>query len=175
MRIPIVAIFLVCAHTCRALAADPAAPPPTLREVREAGRAKSLFLKEATTKVESQPTIPAANLEHFRKSIAPVLAKTCVDCHGPESTMANLRIDRLNPDLLAGADVNRWRGIYKVLSNSEMPPEDEEDYRLADADRQNIVDWLSQEMSKASVARRGRSEHSSFRRLTKYEYNHALQ
>jgi hypothetical protein len=175
MRILLVAILLVCALACPALAADPVATPPTLHEVREAGRAKSLFLKETATKVESQPVVPAANLEHFRKSIAPVLAKKCVDCHGPESTMANLRIDRLNPDLLAGPDVDRWRGIYKVLSNSEMPPEDEDDYRLADADRQNIVDWLSQEMSKASIARRGRSEHSSFRRLTKYEYNHALQ
>ena len=84
-------------------------------------------------------------------------------------------INKLNPDLLTGPDVDRWRGIYKVLSNSEMPPEDEPDYKLADADRRNIVDWLSQEMSKASLVRRGSSEHSSFRRLTKYEYNYALQ
>ena len=38
-----------------------------------------------------------------------------------------------------------------------------------------IVDWLSEEMSKASLVRRNRSEHSSFRRMTKYEYNYALQ
>ncbi len=30
-------------------------------------------------------------------------------------------------------------------------------------------------MSKASLVRRNRSEHSSFRRMTKYEYNYALQ
>jgi len=89
--------------------------------------------------------------------------------------MANLRVDRLNPDLLAGPDVDRWRGIYKVVSNSEMPPDDEEENRLADTDRRNIVDWLSQEMSKASIVRRNRSEHSSFRRMTKYEYNYAVQ
>ena len=56
-----------------------------------------------------------------------------------------------------------------------MPPEDEAEYRLADADRSNIVDWLSEEMSKASLVRRNRAEHSSFRRMTKYEYNYALQ
>ena len=89
--------------------------------------------------------------------------------------MANLRVDRLNPDLLAGPDVDRWRGIYKVLSNSEMPPEDEPEYRLADADRKTIVDWLSEEMSKASIVRRNSAEHSSFRRMTSYEYNYALQ
>ena len=61
------------------------------------------------------------------------------------------------------------------LSNSEMPPEDEQDYALADVDRGNIVDWLSGELNKASVARRNNKKHSSFRRLTKYEYEYALQ
>ncbi|MDB5390153.1 MAG: signal peptide protein [Planctomycetaceae bacterium] len=175
MRILIVTILMLNASAYRALAAEPAGKPLTLDEVRKAGRAKSLFLKEAEKKIEPTPAIPAANLDHFQKSIAPVLAQKCVACHGPNSTMANLRIDRLNPDLLAGPDVDRWRGIYKVLSNSEMPPEDAVEYRLADADRQNVVEWLSEEMSKASIARRNRSEHSSFRRMTKYEYNYALQ
>ena len=56
-----------------------------------------------------------------------------------------------------------------------MPPEDESDYALADTDRGNIVDWLSDELNKASLVRRNTKEHSSFRRLTKYEYNYALQ
>ncbi|MFN0020575.1 MAG: DUF1592 domain-containing protein [Pirellulaceae bacterium] len=175
MRTLIITILLVNATSCRALAAEPVGTPLTLGEIREAGRAKSLFLKEAEKKIESKQAIPTANLDHFRKSIGPVLAQKCIACHGPESTKANLRIDRLNPDLLAGPDVHRWRGIYKALSNSEMPPEDEPRYKLADADRKTIVDWLSGEMSKASLVRRSRSEHSSFRRLTKYEYNYALQ
>ena len=84
-------------------------------------------------------------------------------------------IDQLNPDLLAGPDVDRWRAIYKVLSNSEMPPEDEAEYRLADADRRISSTGSAQELSKASIVRRNSSEHSSFRRMTKYEYNYALQ
>jgi hypothetical protein len=175
MRILIVAILLVSVIACRAIATEPVATPLTLNEARQAGRAKSLFLKETEKKSETQPAIPVPNLDHFNKSIAPVLARKCVACHGPDSTMANLRVDRLNPDLLAGPDVDRWRAIYKVLSNSEMPPEDEAQYRLEDADRRNIVDWLSEEISKASIVRRNRSEHSSFRRMTKYEYNYALQ
>lgn len=175
MRTLIVTILLVSANACRAIAVEPVGTPLSLEEIREAGRAKSRFLKEVEKKVESTPTIPTANLDHFRKSIGQVLAAKCVACHGPDSTMANLRIDQLNPDLLTGPDVDRWRGIYKVLSNSEMPPEDEPQYRLADADRKMIVDWLGEEMSKASVVRRNRSEHSSFRRMTKYEYNYALQ
>ena len=38
-----------------------------------------------------------------------------------------------------------------------------------------IVDWLSEELNKASLVRRNSKEHSSFRRLTNYEYNYALQ
>ncbi|WP_425613752.1 DUF1592 domain-containing protein [Anatilimnocola sp. NA78] len=173
MRTLIVAILFVYANGCCLLAAEPVTPL-TWDEVREAGRTKSLFLKEISKK-EASPEIPTANLDQFHKSIGPVLAKKCIACHGPESTMANLRIDRLNPDLLTGPDVDRWRGIYKVLSNSEMPPEDEAEYRLPDGERKTIVDWLSDEMSKASLVRRSRAEHSSFRRMTKYEYNYALQ
>lgn len=175
VRIALASVALLVGHSFPLFAVEPAGTPPSWEAAREAGRAKSVFLKEQDKRTETAPTAPTANLEFFRESIAPVLAQKCVACHGPESSMANLRIDQLNPDLLTGADVDRWRGIYKVLSNSEMPPEDEPEYRLADADRGHIVDWLSEEMRKASFVRRNRAEHTSFRRMTKYEYNYALQ
>ncbi len=175
MRKLIVTTLLVCGSVCNTLAAESVGTPLKFDEVREAGRAKSRFLKEAEKRIELTPAIPTANLDHFRKSIGPILTQKCIACHGPDATEGNLRVDELNPDLLAGPDVDRWRGIYKVLSNSEMPPEDEAEYRLADAERKKIVDWLSEELSKASLVRRGSSEHSSFRRMTKYEYNYALQ
>lgn len=175
MRTLLLVLLFVCAHVCPSLADEQAGAPQTLAQARAAGRAKSAFLKTVEQPAAARSVVPTPDLEHFRKSIAPILAKKCVACHGPDSTMANLRIDQLNPDLLTGPDVDRWRGIYKVLSNGEMPPEDEPDFRLADDDRRNLVEWLSDEMSKASRARRGTSTHSSFRRMTKYEYNYALQ
>jgi mono/diheme cytochrome c family protein len=175
MRFLNVAILLVCGSACALLAAEPNRAPLSFDEARAAGRAKSRFLKEITPQTAATSAVPMANTDHFKKTIASVLTQKCVACHGPDSTMANLRVDQLNPDLLTGPDVDRWRGIYKVLSNGEMPPEDEPKYRLADAERSNIVDWLSTEMGKASNARRHRAEHSSFRRMTKYEYNYALQ
>jgi mono/diheme cytochrome c family protein len=175
MRILIVTILLMHAGVRLSQAAERAGTPASLQEAREAGRAKSAYLKGTEKRIGSTPAVPAADLDRFRKTIAPVLARKCVACHGPDSTMANLRVDRLNPDLQAGPDVDRWRGIYKVLSNSEMPPEDEVEYRLADAERADIVNWLSEEMRKASIVRRNHSEHSSFRRMTQYEYGYALQ
>lgn len=175
MRTLTVTMLLVCIHACRALAAEPGGAQLTFEEVREAGRAKSPYLKDVEKQAGLLPAIPTANLADFRESIRSVLTNNCLACHGPDATTANLRIDKLNPDLLTGPDVDRWRGIYQALSNSEMPPEDETDFKLADADRKMVVDWLSEELSKASIVRRQRAEQSSFRRMTKYEYNYALQ
>lgn len=175
IRSLMITALLLCGIASRILGAEPDGTATTFEQIREAGRAKSLFLKESEKKPEVEAPIPIANLEHFQKAVGPLLTKKCVACHGPDSTMANLRIDELNPDLLTGLDVDRWRGIYKVISNSEMPPGDAPEYQLADTDRRDIVDWLSEEMSKASVVRRNSSDSSSFRRMTKYEYNYAIQ
>ena len=155
-------------------AADDLDTPITLEAARVQGRAESRFLKESRPVVTATDAVPIANVALFRESIEPVLKKSCLACHGPEKSEGRLRIDQLNPDLLAGPDIERWREVFAALSNSEMPPEDASD-ALADADRGRIVDWLSGELNTASLVRRNRQEYSSFRRLTNYEYNSALQ
>jgi mono/diheme cytochrome c family protein len=119
--------------------------------------------------------IPEANLDDYQKNIAPLFAKSCMDCHGPKKSKAGIRIDQLDPNLLTGADTERWVEIYDVLSQNEMPPDDEPDYHLKGEDRARIVEWLSHEMQKASKVRKNSEDHSSFRRMANYEYNHALQ
>ncbi|MEQ9406522.1 MAG: DUF1592 domain-containing protein [Fuerstiella sp.] len=174
MRIPKIAILLVLGMAGTIPAADDQQLPVSLEEARELGRLRSRFLKDAVEPGTSD-AIPQADVAYFQTTVQAILNSSCLACHGPERSEGRLRVDRLNPDLLHGADVQRWREVYNVLSNSEMPPEDEADYALADTDRGNIVDWLSGELNKASVIRRKNKEHTSFRRLTKYEYNYALQ
>ncbi len=169
------AILLVISSAGAVLAADAPETPITLEQAKEIGRTKSRFLQVTKGNSQSLHAVPKANLAFFQQSVRPLLTRSCIACHGPEKSEGRLRVDGLNPDLLTGPDVERWREVYNVLSNSEMPPDDELDYALADADRGGIVDWLSDELNKASVLRRNQKEHSSFRRLTKYEYNYALQ
>jgi hypothetical protein len=169
------AILLVISSAGAVLAADAPEIPITLEQAKEIGRTKSRFLQVTKSNSQSLHAVPKANLAYFQQSVRPLLTSSCIACHGPEKSEGRLRVDELNPDLLTGPDVERWREVYNVLSNSEMPPDDELDYALADADRGGIVDWLSDELNKASVLRRNQKEHSSFRRLTKYEYNYALQ
>jgi len=117
---------------------------------------------------------PKADLDGFRKAVEPVLKRACVSCHGPDKQKGKFRVDTLDPDLLNGADVSWWLEVFGVIGNGEMPPEDAE-VHLQDADRAVVVDWLSREIQQASRVARSAQGRSSFRRLTRYEYDYALR
>ena len=117
---------------------------------------------------------PRLSWRLFRTRVEPVLKRVCFGCHGPEKQKGKLRIDALDPDLLKGKDVSWWLEVFDVISNGEMPPEDAK-VQLTDAEKARIVDWLSGEILVASQVRRSEQGHTSFRRMTRYEYKHALQ
>ena len=144
---------------------------PTLESVKAAGVLRSSFRKQLPRTETNEA--PKANLKVFRNEIEPVLKKACVRCHGAKTQEGNIRIDTLNPNLLRGDDVQWWLEVAAVLTNGEMPPVDEA--KLADKDRSKIIEWLSAEIQVASAVRRVAGGHSSFRRMTRYEYNYALQ
>lgn len=151
---------------------------PTLALLKATGMERSRFKDLSavngsqdanSTKTESR----RADLTAFDSIVKPLLEHHCIDCHGPDSAEGNIRIDTLDPDLVTGEDTDWWSEIFGVITKGEMPPPDEGD--LADDERQRLVDWLSSELHTASVVRRRTRGRSSFRRMTRYEYNYALQ
>ena len=66
-----------------------------------------------------------------------------------------------------------WVEVRAVLGNGEMPPPEES--ALTQGDRAQVMEWLSGEIRTASMLRRSDQNPSSFRRMTAYEYNYALQ
>lgn len=148
---------------------------PSLTELKQSGLLRSRFNNTADDSPGAQVTEapPQANLADFTSSIRPLLNQHCVDCHGAELTEGNIRIDTLNPDLLRGEDTDWWVEIFAVVTKGEMPPPDSSE--LSTAERQQIVEWLSTELQTASRLRRSAGSQSSFRRLTRYEYNYSLQ
>ena len=170
-----ISILIVLGIACQMMAGAADTQPMTLEQARESGRKKSSFLRQTNEPPKDTHAIPKANLTHFQKTIGPLLNQKCLACHGPKKSEGRLRVDKLDPNLLKGPDVERWREIYNALSKSEMPPEDAPGNALSDANRRNIVEWLADEMKKASIVRRNKATHSSFRRMTKYEYSYALQ
>ena len=138
------------------------------------GKRESLSHRSATEPVYlPKPLSPKVNLEQFESEIQPILKAHCIPCHGPDKSKARLRIDELNPNLVKGNDADWWLEVQSVISNGEMPPDDEPE--MPGLDRGKVMEWLSGEIRTASITRRATGGYSSFRRMTKYEYNYALQ
>ena len=150
-----------------------AATTPTSWQSSTESRAKGL--PGSAVQIDNEQQDFKANLADFKNIVAPLIEKSCLDCHGPQEVNGNFRVDQLDPNLLTGADINQWTEVYEVLSHSEMPPNDEPDYHLSDEQRVKIVDWIGGEINKASRVRRSEVGHTSFRRMANYEYNYALQ
>lgn len=146
---------------------------PTLEEVMIRGRLQSSYRKTASVP-EVTNQVPKANTAEFHATIEPLLQASCVPCHGPEKEEGGFRVDTLAPDLIRGGDADWWIEVINVLSKGEMPPEGDE-FQLADDSRGQIIDWLSIELQTASQVHRNDRNHTSFRRMTRYEYNYALQ
>ena len=152
--------------------------PMTFAEAKNFGRLNSILLTEhSDRKVEDGLAITQtteANLSGFHSSIQPALGQSCVECHGPKKQKGKFRIDSLDPNLIKGGDKDWWLEVMEVLSNGEMPPDDAK-INLSDENRSLIIDWLATELQKASLVSRTEKGKSSFRRLTRYEYNYALE
>ncbi len=180
----LVCFLALCSVPCLAARAQPPTDGPhpassqnpesttalTLEELKAAGASHSAFLRQ---QAPAGDIPPGPQLEVYQKSVEPVLRRACVQCHGPDAQEGNIRIDTLDPNLSRGEDVPWWLEVFAVLSNGEMPPPGESE--LSDDERSQIVDWLSTEIQTASIVRRADQGHSSFRRMTRYEYNYALQ
>ena len=168
-RLSIVVVFLSLTSLAAGQEVEPS--QSSFEQLKTTGALKSNYRNRQFSSVDTKTPEPSLNV--FRQEIAPLLAESCVDCHGADTQEGNIRIDTLDPDLFHGKDVDWWIEILAVLTNGEMPPPDEVD--LADNDRSKIVQWLTTELQIASTVRRATQNHSSFRRMTRYEYNYTLQ
>ena len=102
--------------------------------------------------------------------VAPIFKKHCHGCHGPAKSKGDLRLDQLNPDLVAGNDGDQWREVLDRLNFGDMPPETEPP--LAVEDRETLTQWLVQERRRATLTG---NPTTHFRRLTRREYERSMQ
>ncbi len=142
----------------------------TFEQARTFGSERSTYRNQLALNVAASAE---SKLDEFPTSIKPILDRACGQCHGADAQEGILRIDTLSPDLLHGNDIDWWLEVQAMLSNGEMPPPEE--VELRDTDRVKIIEWLSNEIRVASIMRRASKDQSSFRRMTRYEFNYALQ
>jgi len=144
---------------------------PSLKEARKAGALNSSYRNFEA--FDSEVHSPQADLETFNTEIWPILEQNCVKCHGPDKQKGDYRIDELDPDIVRGEDADWWLEIVDVLSFGEMPPEEEPEVPGEDIGK--VMDWISSQAFAASQVERENGAHTSFRRMTRYEFSYALQ
>ena len=119
--------------------------------------------------------IPAiANGGSYETRIRPFLTKYCVSCHGPGKQKADLRLDKLDPDIVNGSDADMWQEVLDLINVGEMPPEEAKSQPKR-AERQVIVDALTSSLRHAMEVKRSTGGRNVIRRLTAYEYNNTLR
>ena len=123
----------------------------------------ALLVGNSATPVRSDEATPYAR-------VAPIIQKHCVGCHGPVKSKGDLRLDKLDPDLIKGKDGDHWREVLDRLNVGDMPPPGEP--AMKKEDRELLTNWLVQERRKAALAK---NPPTHFRRLTRREYERTLQ
>ena len=63
--------------------------------------------------------------DEFEKTVAPILKRHCVACHGERKEEGELRLDNLGRDFSNGQLAGRWRDVADRVRLGEMPPEDQ--------------------------------------------------
>ena len=71
------------------------------------------------------------------------------DVHGPGQQEGDLRLDRLDPDILSGPDIETWNKIRYRLVTDEMPPDDQP--QPPHGPQQQVIRWLTQQLRAAQV------------------------
>ncbi len=117
--------------------------------------------------------VPALRAAEFAKDARPVLARYCFNCHGPDKQKGDLRMDRLDPDMITGRDAETWHDALNQLNLGEMPPAKAD--QPTPAERKILAEWMTGELQRAAEARRFADGRVTMRRLTRYEYRNTLR
>ncbi|MCA9068786.1 MAG: DUF1587 domain-containing protein, partial [Planctomycetaceae bacterium] len=109
----------------------------------------------------------------FQRDVQPVLAKYCYRCHNEKKSSADLKLHNLDRDLVNGSDAETWHDVLNKLNVGEMPPKEEP--QPSETDRQKLVQWITQELKRATQAKQSTGGKVVVRRLTRYEYANTMR
>jgi hypothetical protein len=108
----------------------------------------------------------------FSDKIRPFLETHCIDCHGPGSAKAGLRLDSLAPEFAALDKARIWIKVMDQLLSGEMPPKKKS--QPAPADRKHVVSWIHEELTKADRQSQPPAGSLTLRRLTRLQYENTI-
>lgn len=108
------------------------------------------------------------------QSVAAILERHCVACHGPAMQSANVRLDSLSTDLVRDRKAaETLRDVRNALNSGEMPPRTAP--QLSQGDREALLEWLADGLRAWDEARRDGGGVVVMRRLNRVEYQNTMR
>jgi mono/diheme cytochrome c family protein len=110
----------------------------------------------------------------FAKSVRPLVAKYCGDCHaaGADSE-AGFDVARFTDLASVRNDLPAWKLIYDQLDTYAMPPRNAE--HPTPEERRRLLAWIDAAFSRPSLGDRHDVGRPVLRRLTRLEYNNTVR
>jgi len=112
----------------------------------------------------SHGAVPIAFSADIPPAVERVFAAHCLDCHDDTSKEGGFSLASLKPDFSQHA----WGRVYDKVARGQMPPADEA--RPSAAEIKQVTDWLSRELTNATLADRAEDGRTALRRMNRREY-----
>jgi hypothetical protein len=109
----------------------------------------------------------------FEGKVKPFVTAYCIDCHGPDSKKAGLRLDTLGTDLADEASLAKWVHVYDKVAAGKMPPPKSAQPPRAEAER--FTKSLGAQLHHASLAYQQTKGRVLLRRLNSTEYENTIR
>jgi len=137
---------------------------------------RSFLLPIAILTTASWPALLQAappDLAGYQQHVQPFIQAYCIECHGPDSQKAGLRLDQLGPISLENPVGNTWREVQDQILLEEMPPADHP--QPTEAQRVAFADWVANEIARAEQDLKEYGDQVVLRRLNANEYRETLR
>lgn len=102
-----------------------------------------------------------------------ILAKHCVECHGPTIQKGELRLDSLAADFASPESRKNWQTVVDRVADGSMPPAKKPRPEKSDLDA--VRGWIATGMAAADRERNRKEGRAVLRRLNRTEYENTIR
>lgn len=104
----------------------------------------------------------------FNSKVKPFLETYCINCHGPKKQKGDMRLDGVSFPIVHDDALTHFQNVLDMLELEDMPPEEKK--QPSEAERKEIVGWLTQAVDQAFTSRTESKSETILRRLNHREY-----
>lgn len=109
----------------------------------------------------------------FKQQMLPILKSHCTDCHSGAEPAAKLDLSRTIDPGQVRSHYHHWFNVLDRVESGSMPPKDAEP--LKPSDKQILINWIRDDLTKLLVSHQREEGRSRFRRLSRNEYANSVQ